>query len=277
VCVEIRRHPELGSLKCVVLFRGPDHQKAKPWKYKLPVDLEISGGGDIGTGIGSLALPDVEDTDLAELQVLHPDLGELCHESNSVRRLVPAAQWNTLLAALKFLCPEAEFRNLGVRPFDKKAPRLKESAAFELRIAWLLGLLGLSTIVLGEYEHVVAPATGLRRGRVDILAASQPDWKLVVVACRIGPPEDEDFTNLQTTAEILGREVFLEASVSIVPLVCSCAPGSPQQSANGVAVLDADRLELALSLVSAGREREALSFVENPSFNDLVDPIQSTG
>jgi hypothetical protein len=272
--VEIKRHNELGSLKCVVLFRGRDHQRSEPWKYRLTIEPEISENGKILTAVGSVALPQVQDDDWAEVQLLHPDLGQLCQESNSVRQLIPPAQRNILFEALKFFCPEAEFATLVVRPFDKKGPRLKESAAFELRIAWLLGLLGLSTIVLGEYEHIVAPVTGVRRGSSDILAAIQPQGKLVLVACTIGPPKDEDFTNLHTTAEILEREVFGEASVRIVLLVCTCAPGYPVQSVDGTPVLDADRLALALQLVKAGREQDVLSFIQNPSFYELRDPNQ---
>jgi hypothetical protein len=274
VHVEIKRHHELGSLKCAVLFRGRDHQRGEPWKHRLPVEPEISENGNILTAVGSVALPQVEDDDWAEVQLLHPDLGQLCQESNSVRQLIPPAQRNVLFEALKSFCSEAQFLSLVVRPFDKKAPRLKESAAFELRVAWLLGLLGLSTIVLGEYEHIVAPTTGVRRGSVDILAASQREAKLVLVACTIGPPKDEDFANLQTTAEILDRELFSEASVRIVPLVCTCAPGYPVESAGGVPVLDADRLDLALRLVKAGREHDVLSFMENPTFYELRDPNQ---
>ena len=275
VHVEIKRHSQLGLLKCAVLFRGPDHQLAEPWKYRLPVELEVSENGNILTAVGDVPLPQVEGGDLAELQVVHPDLGELCHASNSVRHLIPPAQRNILFEALKFFCPEAELKSLVVRPFDKKAPRLKVSAAFELRIAWLLGLLGLSTIVLGEYEHIVAPTTGVRRGSVDILAVSQRAGRLVLVACTIGAPKDEDFTNLQTTAEILDREVFGEASLRIVPLLCTCAPGFPAQSVSGVPVLDADRLELALRLVNAGREQEVLSFLENTEFHEMRDPNEA--
>jgi hypothetical protein len=93
----------------------------------------------------------------------------------------------------------------------------------------------------------------------------------VLVACTIGPPKDEDFRNLLTTAEILDREVFAEASVRILPLMCTCAPGQ-EATVNGIPVLDADRLAQALRLVKAGREKDVLSFVENPDFHDLNDP-----
>jgi hypothetical protein len=271
VHVEIRRHHALRSLTSIVLFRERDHQRAKPWKHRLPVALEVSRNGHLVTAIGSVPLPEVEDEDSAEAQILHPDLGELHKKSHWVRYLIPQAQRNILFEALNFFCSEVELQSLTMRPFDNKPPRLKVSAGFELRMAWLLGLLGLSTVILGEYEDIIAPETGVKRGSIDILAASQRGGALLLVACTIGPPKDEDFRNLLTTAEILDREVFAEASLRILPLMCTCAPGQ-EATVNGVPVLDADRLALALRLVKAGREKDVLSFVENPGFHDLRDP-----
>jgi hypothetical protein len=271
VHVEIKRHHALRSLTSVVLFRERDHQKSKPWKHRLPVALQVLGNGHLVTASGSVTLPEVKDEDSAEAQILHSDLGELHRKSHLVRYLIPAAQRNILYEALKFFCPETELQSLTMRPFDNKPPKLKVSAGFELRMAWLLGLVGLSTVILGEYENIIAPATGVHRGSVDILAASQREGALVLVACTIGPPKDEDFRNLLTTAEILDREVFAEASVRILPLMCTCAPGQ-EATVNGIPVLDADRLAQALRLVKAGREKDVLSFVENPGFHDLNDP-----
>ncbi len=271
VHVEIKRHHALRSLTSVVLFRERDHQRAKPWKHRLPVALEGSRNGHLVTAIGSVALPEVEDEDSAEAQILHPDLGELHKKSHWVRYLIPQSQRNILFEAVKFFCPENELQTLAMRPFDNKPPRLKVSAGFELRMAWLLGLLGLSTVILGEYEDIIAPATGVKRGSIDILAATQRGGALVLVACTIGPPKDEDFRNLLAAAEILDREVFAEASVRILPLMCTCAPGQ-EGVVNGIPVLDAGRLALALRLVKAGLERDVLSFVENPGFHNLEDP-----
>jgi hypothetical protein len=277
VYMEIKRHRKLKLVKGVILFRGRDHRNAEPWKHRLPIEHFSDEPTDhhIVTATGSVALPEVGQEDWGEAQILHPNLGQLHNDSSSVRHLTPPAQRNILFEALKFFCPEAELNVLTVRPFDKSGPKLKVSAGFELRVAWLLGLLGLSTIVLGEYEHIVAPNTGVRRGSVDVLAASQREKKLILVACTIGPPKDEDFGNIVTSAQILDREVFADATVRILPLVCTCAPGYQAESANGVPVLDADRLSLALRLVKAGSERDVLSFMENPSFNELKDPVRT--
>src|SRR5437879_196878 len=180
VHVEIKRHRELAALRGNVVFRGPNYHTTQPSKYRLTIERfsDTSESAALVTAAGSVDFPEVQEDDWAEAQLIHPDLGELHNSSDLVHRLIPRAERNILFEALKFFCPESEFEWLLVRPYEKKGPRVKESAAFELRVAWLLGLLGLSTAVLGEYEHIVVPQTKLRRGTADILAASQRERNL---------------------------------------------------------------------------------------------------
>jgi len=275
IWVEIRRHAALQSLDCQVLLRGQDHQRSEPWKHRLTIKPETAEeDGHMIKVVASSTLPEARNDDWAEAQILHSDIGELHTKFGSVRQLIPPAQRNILFEALTFFCDESELKNLVVRPFDEKGPRMKVSAGFELRIAWLLGLLGLSTVILGEYEDIIAPKSGVKRGSIDILAASQRHDELVLAACTIAAPKDEDFNNLRTSAEILDREVFTDASVRIIPLVCTCAPGVPVEGGSGIPVLDADRLDLALQLVKAGHESDVLSFIGNPSHYELRHPTQ---
>lgn len=271
VVFDMKRDRELRMLTTAVLFRGREHHKGEPWKRRVSVEPKITEDGNMLGLVGSADLPNLRSDDTVEVQLLHPDLGELCRMSHSVHYLIPAAQRNILLEALKFFCPESKINSLTVRPFDEKPPRMKVAAAFELRISWLLGALGLSTAILGDYENIVASATGMRRGSIDILAASQHSAVLVPVACTTGPPKDEDFRILVASAEILHREVFTDANVRIVPLLCTCAPGQ-EAYVNGVGVLDADRLALTLRLVNLGRENDVLDFILNPSFQQLREP-----
>ena len=282
VQVEIRRHRNLSSVKGLVLFRDQDYGTTEPSKCRMPFEFlpDTADDGPLISAAGSVPLPEVRQDDWAEAQVLHPDFGPVCCASHFVRMLVPPAERNILFEALKFFCPEDEFGALVARPYEQKAPKLKESAAFELRIAWLLGLFGLSTIVLGEYEHIVVKRTNVRRGSVDILAASQRDRKLVLVACTMTMPKEDDFTNLLTTATIIAREAFADTNVRIMPLVCTSAPGCPQfwETGDGltsIPILDADRLGLLLRLLKEGREREVFSFLDNPMHSNLNGPNES--
>ena len=108
----------------------------------------------------------------------------------------------------------------------------------------------------------------MERGSIDILAASQRAAALGLMTCMITTPKDQDFRNLLASVQILSREVFRDASVRILPLMCTCAPGQVE-SVDGVPVLDADRLAVALRLLSLGREQDVLSFVESSGFHQL--------
>ena len=277
--VEINRHRRLTALWGNVVFRGANYYTTQPSKYRRTIEhfLDTSEDELLVAAVGSIDLPEVQNDDWAEAQVIHPDLGELHNSTNLVHRLFPPAERNILFEGLKFFCPESEFEWLLLRPYEKKTPRVKESAAFELRVAWLLGLLGLSTAVLGEYENIVVPQTKFRRGTADILAASQRGRSLVLVACTINAPIEDDFTKLLETAEILSRELYADTNVRIFPLVCTATVAyAPYRDSGdgvtGVPVLDADRLKLVLKLIGFGREPDVLSFICNPKFSPLRDP-----
>lgn len=177
---------------------------------------------------------------------------------------------NILLLALWRCCSDEEFEGLLVGAHNKKAPRLNESAAFEAHVAWLLGLFGFSTIVLGEYEHIVAPNTKVRMASVDILAARQADKSLLLVACTLNPPKPEDFSNLRHTREIFRREVFGGKSVEVIPVLFTAALGcAPCETITGtfdtVPIVDGDALRELLQLLRNQKQAEFLSFLSNRS------------
>lgn len=70
-------------------------------------------------------------------------------------------------------CKGTTLEDLLTRAYNVQMVKLKPSAAFELHVSWLLGMFGLSTVILGNYEHILAPDTPVQRASVDILAASQ--------------------------------------------------------------------------------------------------------
>lgn len=276
VPVQVKKHRQLPPLKGIVTFSEGDRHATK-CRLKVENLSEASEDGCFVTASASVPLPgEVENDDWAEAQLLYPGFGELHHVSNEVRQLIPPAERNILFEALKLFCPESQLELLLSRPFDKNLPKFKANA-FERNVVWLLGLLGFSGTALGEYEHIRPEESKIQRGSIDVLAASQLQKKLIVVACTVAAPEDKDFTNLLASGAILAREVFSDTDVRILPLVCSAAPGQPLCRDNGdgftgVPILDADRLGLALRLVKAGREDDVLSFIENPMFSQLREP-----
>lgn len=278
--VAIRKHRALPPLKAVTVFRGPRNFAGEPPKRRIGIEkFSDSGGvGNLRLQLACVRLMNIEAHDSVEVSLLHPGVGELHSFSNyGIWQLVPPAERNVLFEALKFFCPEPELTLLLGSPHKKKSKKLKPEAAFELHVAWLLGCFGLSTVVLGEYEHIVEPETKVQRGSIDILAASQRHRRLVLVACTIGPPKEDDFTNLLNTAEIVGREVFANTDVRVQALVCTSVRGlrASKDIVDGVVglpIVDGDRLELLLKLIQAGRERDFLSFLDNPVFSKLREP-----
>jgi hypothetical protein len=148
--------------------------------------------------------------------------------------------------------------------------KLKPSAAFELHVSWLLGMFGLSIVILGNYEHILAPDTPVQRASVDILAASQRSKLLLLVSCTINPPKPEDASNLRYACAIFAREVFAETGVRIIPVLFTSSMGGPsyyqsEDHFDAVPVVDADGMGILLGLLRSGQERRFFEFLANPT------------
>lgn len=176
---------------------------------------------------------------------------------------------NILLAALlRFLPNEERLESLLVRAHSQNPTKPKVSAAFELHVAWLLGLFGFSTIVLGEYEHIVAPGTKVRQASVDVLAASQAQKTLLLVGCTLNEPGQKDFSTLRYAREIVAREAFAGKSITVVPVVFTAAIDDRSYDRiadrlDAIPIVDADDIKALLQLLPNGRESELLGVLQN--------------
>lgn len=197
-------------------------------------------------------------------------------------RVAAARKENLLLLALRAFCKDEEFEESLIRPHSKRPPKMSPSAAFELYVDWLLGLFGFSTIMLGEYEHILGRETQVRRASVDILAAGHSqNLLLLIVACTLGTPKQEDFDNLRHAREILLREAFGETFVQILPVVFTTIMGGAKcdylEGRVSIPIMDADRLKELLALMkSGGMDTDFLIFLNSlsdPAFGDSFDEI----
>ncbi|MGB6876713.1 MAG: hypothetical protein WBD87_11855 [Candidatus Acidiferrales bacterium] len=193
-------------------------------------------------------------------------------------RVAEARKMNLLLLGLRVFCKDEEFENSLVRAHSKKPPRVSPSAAFELYVSWLLGLFGFSTIMLGEYEHILGEETQVRRASVDILAASQSQNLLLIVACTLGTPKQEDFDNLRHAREILLREAFGETFAQVVPIVFTTIMGGARcdylEDRVSIPIVDADRLTELLTLVkNGGMTAELWIFLNSLMFGNSFEDI----
>lgn len=274
--VDIERHSGFSDLWAMVCLRGPSTLVDEPFRQQKTIsNFKNEAEGQIVSAKGSVQFEDLNTEGWLQVRLLHPKVGEVKRDENYVRMFIPPPERNILLEAIKLFCDDAELDNLLIRAYDAKPPRLNESAGFELHVAWLLGMFGFSTAVLGHYEHIVAPNTKVRRATVDILAASQRGRCLLAVACTLTAPKTEDFGTLRNARDILVREVFAGTGVRIIPVLFTSATGCPsydraEGSFDAVPIMDADQIQKALNLLRTGQEQSFLSYLGNPTFGELA-------
>jgi hypothetical protein len=274
VTAAINRHNALPDLMAFAGLRGSAAAgDLLREQLQVPIVTEKEEG-KLVSATASTRFESLNLDDWIRVRLVHPNIGEIKRTEDYARLLISPAERNILFEALKRFCGDSEFENLLVEPHNVKAPRLNESAAFELHVSWLLGMYGFSTIVLGNYEHIVAPNTKVQMASVDILAAKQPDRVLLLVACTLNPPKPEDFGNLRYAREILARETFAGTAVNIVPVLFTAATGGASVDTTDdlldpVRTVDGDDTLRLLELLGEGQEVRFLQFLGNPALSSL--------
>lgn len=282
LAVTVKMHRELRDMKGVVFLRGRHFTAGQAAKARLPIPVfQMTGEETITAATGSVELPEIEPTDWIDVKLMHTEIGEVDgHFSREVNTLIPQAERNVLYEVLKRFCPRDELEEIIVRPHARKPRKLDVAAAFERRVAWLLGLLGCPTIVLGEYEHLVVQQTKVRLGSVDILAVTPSGSMLLLVGCTLGALKEEDFGSLLNVRGTLEREVFASTTVHIQPVVFTAAAESPtfkqlEGIFNFIPIINAAGLEATLALIASGQERRFFEFLTNPKMSPLKKPPQT--
>jgi hypothetical protein len=275
VIATISRHNALPDLMAFAGLRGYTAAAGDPLRVQLQVPIVTEKKeGKLLIATASTQFESLDIDDWIRVRLVHPEIGEIKQTENYARLLISPAERNILLEALKRFCGDSELENLLVEPHNVKAPRLNESAAFELHVSWLLGLYGFSTLVLGNYEHIVAPNTKVQMASVDILAAKQPDRVLLLVACTLNPAKPEDFGNLRYARAILARETFAGTAVNIIPVLFTAATGgasidTTDDLLDPVRTVDGDDMLRLLELLGEGQEARFLQFLGNPTLSSL--------
>ncbi len=272
--VDVQRHRSFLDLRAVACVRGHTVLADEPFREQIL--LSESHAADTQSQIvsaqGTAQIADLDpDNDWLEVRLVHPRLGEIKKDSNYVRMFISPSERNILLGALRQFCRDKTLDDLLLRAYNVQTVKLTQSPAFELHVSWLLGMFGLSTIVLGEYERLLAPDTEVQRASIDILAASQRSKLLLIVSCTLGTPKEEDIGNLRHAREILAREVFAETGVRVVPILFTSSMGCPsyyksENHFDSVPAIDADGMKTLLQLLDSGQERRFYEFLANPTF-----------
>jgi hypothetical protein len=276
--VSLKHHSKLPSLKVMASFFGRNSRGDMVLKKNSePISLPRVRHGEVIANVDvEVEKPDLADDDEIRAKLIHRKLGEVDQCSGIVRHFLPAEDANILFEALKAFCPETQLRELLTEPHSEKARKLDPSAGFELRVAWLLSLFGFSTIILGEYERLVEHTTKVEYGTVDILAYSQEQELLLLVACTIGPPKEQDFTNLLNILGILQRRVLNRSSARILPVIFAAAdhlkPYEERQGVMAVPLVGRKGTQDLLELLKLRREEIFFRYLCNPLFNELRVP-----
>jgi hypothetical protein len=272
--VGVKRHRSLPDWKVIACVRGETTVVDAPFRAMMPLSqFQINDtGGTLVSAEGSVDVPDLKpDDDYVEIRLVHPRLGEIKNSAHVARMLIPPSERNILLEALQYFCRGAKLDDLLVRAYNEQPKKLKQSAAFELHISWLLSMFGLSPVVLGEYEHILAPDSQVRRASVDILVASQERKLLLIVGCTLDTPKSGDANNLRYAREILVRDVFAGTGVNVVPVLFNSSVGGPQYDKSEdhfdwVPIVDADSMKLLLEHLRTGQEDRFFQFLSNPTY-----------
>ena len=277
--VKIDCHRNIKSLEIMAALRGSTTQhNGEPFREEKLISSfsDDEASGPIVSRKGLAQFCDLHSDDWLRVRLTHPEIGEITRRENAVRMLIPPAERNILLEAVQPFLKETSLDNLLVRAYDEKPPKLREGAGFELYVSWLLSLFGFSTILLGNYEHIIAPHSKVQRSSVDILAASQLNKLLLVVGCTLAAPEIRDFGNLRNARDILERGPFAGTGVNVMPVLFTCTTSAPsfsqsEDSLDMLPIVDADKMEILLAHVQRGEEYRFLQFLTNPSFSHLGD------
>jgi hypothetical protein len=271
--VEVQRHRSFSDLRAIACVRGPTVLADAPFREQisLATDATDDSPAEIVSAQGSVQIRDLDpDNDWLEIRLVHPQLGEVKKDSNYVRMFILPTERNVLLGAVQQFCKETTLDDLLTRAYNVQPVKTNPSAVFELHVSWLLGMFGLSTVVLGEYERLLAPDTPVQRASIDILAANQQSKLLLIVSCTLNSPKEEDIGNLRYAREILAREVFADTGVRVIPMLFTSSMGCPsyyksEDHFDWIPVIDADGTRILLELLKSGQERRFFEFMVNPT------------
>jgi hypothetical protein len=270
--VEVLRHQGFSDLRAVICVRGQTTLADSPFRAQIPLSAFHADDtkAEIVSAQGSVEIQDMDpDNDWLEIRLVHPRLGEVKTDSNYIRMFIPPSERNILLeAVVREFCRGTTLDDLLARAYNVQPAKLKPSAAFELHVSWLLGMFHLSTVILGEYERILAPDTPVQRASIDILAAHQRVKLLLIVSCTLNPPKPEDFNNLKYAREILARGVFAGTGVRVIPVLFTSSMGGLSRSEDPfdyIPVIDADDMRILLELLKSGQERRFFEFLGNPT------------
>jgi hypothetical protein len=230
------------------------------------VSVSLKPAGPLWDGQGTFEA--LANEDLLTGVLTHDELGELDAFSEEVSKLLPVAARNPLLACL------ARFWDLQVHldipllqpgvnppPRDTRTPH----RAFQASVGYLLTLAGVPTIDLGEWDKLLAPDGKVELGTADLLGFHAPSGMVIVGACTMNVPRQQDGDVLLNVMERLRGTVPPDSGVRVVPVLFSGQRGEPATrdhlTAHGIRLLTHDDLKTLRSLVETGQSGRVIAYL----------------
>jgi len=134
----------------------------------------------------------------------------------------------------------------------------KPSVVFERAVAWLLSLIGFSTIVLASktikaFDHL--KLGDIQIGCADILAYKKNDC-LLLVDCTIRTPDDKKIQDLKDAQKHISSILASHTGLRIVPVIFSPADCGHLKTDIEVRIIDKYQMEQILENVAKGKVEE---------------------
>jgi hypothetical protein len=196
-------------------------------------------------------------------------IGEVQKESRSIASLIPLEETSPLYAALQRFCSRSDFGHQILQAHERQPGKLKVSSAFELHISWLLSLVGLTPVVLGDYEKLFAINTDFHHGSIDILAMNPATKTIFVIDCTLVVPPAHDYSKVLTAKSVLKNEVLKpDAHVQAMLFTTTRDVVRPDEVGKTpeVIVIDGNRLRRILEMLESGQQDRVLAYFENPAW-----------
>lgn len=207
----------------------------------------------------------VHKDDLISCVLTHESLPELDEVRESLKRLMPLEEKNPLLECFKLFERQ--------QATSKRKTKTRPQDEFQRSVTWLLNLAGFQAINLEREDTIYDPETRVKRATVDILAYHRERKIVLLGACTLNVPKNEDYDNLLHTAEIL-RRLFSEGSpVRLVPVLFSGQENVSvfrgEAAGHGLKTLNTHQLVILRTLIEKGEEERFLQFLDSALDTEL--------
>ena len=246
-----------------LFMKREDHQGRPQQHQELRLELVRSDDRfSIWNAKGDLDSANKDDVIFCTLT--HENGFELDEKNGRIWQFMPVPEVNPLLECVK------QFRDMNIlaqqieRPYETAKKKQQEGPQdmFQESITFLLSLAGFQAIDLGRDDKLRHPDSEVDRATLDILAYHKDSNILLLGACIITTPRNEDFDKLLHAKAILSRRFSAHSNIRIVTVLFS-GQENEVESQGEVKILTSGKLAILRRLIENGEEERFIRFLED--------------